>query len=1007
MVLPKVGVEAVIEGMAKFESDSKKVNKVFGDIDTGIGKVGSTASTITSKITGLVGSLAKISAVGAGVAIAGIGAGLATIASSGLSFNNQMEQASAKINAFTKDSAKTAEILADIRDEAAKTPFEFQAMAEATAGLLPAAKQSGESIMDLVKDAEVLAASNPAEGLEGAAFALREAVSGDFTSVIERFNLPRSMINKLKEEGLPALEIVRRSMQEMGFDMDLVSALANTAEGRWSTLKDTFTNLAGQVTQPIFDVMSNSLGDINSWLAANQPMLESFASILAGKVSEAIVFLSAKIPELFAAFQSGGVGGLAVALGITPETIQFITQSVQTITQIFNDFATRWSTWWPTIQAVALTAWEIIKGIFQGFQNVVSIVTPQLQQAFNNITQALNNLGLDWSDVWNAIKTATGIVLAAIGALILGLVGVLGGLITATASAINQITAIWQTLMTQVTTIITGVTQSLVSVGQIWQGIISGDWAQVWQGFVLLVQGNINTVKGLLGTLVTLFTGSLSVVIETVKGFGQGFIAIFQGIYDQLVGHSIIPDIVNGVVSYFKKLPQLALSALSGFASKIIAPFENALEAIKEIFKGDEWIEMGANVIDGILQGINDNIDKVYEKLKEMAGNVLKDIANLWGAHSPATAFAVLGQSAMQGLVSGIDLGQPDVARAFTDSLDFGKYIQDAAPHIRRGIRDALHVGVGAFLPSLATGAGVEQARAWGNQVAQAWGAGLSTIDQFVNFDELFRDLQDKFQDWFLGMRTEALAGAVGVAGRFAGIASGFADMLDEGMKNNEARMKALRTFLASTEKTLTTTKVTGFDIVAGRDLVSSFTIDRLTAQKELNALIDEQFRKQQEIARLEEGQKRLGFLQSQIDLLKLIQERGLRPSQILGGLTLGLNASVDDLLTATNNVVEAMVAQINNDLQIHSPSAVMAKIGQQIMAGLQTGIVSMAPVLSNQLSTAVAAPISPMMAGALASSSSSVTNNFYTGGNNINNGMDSATFEARVIQVIRRELAA
>ena len=47
---------------------------------------------------------------------------------------------------------------------------------------------------------------------------LREAASGDFASIIERFNLPRSEINKLKAQGVPALESIRRVMKGKRFN---------------------------------------------------------------------------------------------------------------------------------------------------------------------------------------------------------------------------------------------------------------------------------------------------------------------------------------------------------------------------------------------------------------------------------------------------------------------------------------------------------------------------------------------------------------------------------------------------------------------------------------------------------------------------------------------------------------------------------------------------------------------------------------------------------------------
>ena len=248
---------------------SGPISRITGSLG-GLGQAGDTAAR----------GLGKVAQFAGGVAIAGIEglvAGIGAVGTAGFLMNNQMEQASATINAFTKDTDETARILAMVEERAKKTPFAFNEMATAAAGLIPAANQAGVELESLIQDAEILAAANPAEGLEGAAFALREAVSGDFTSIIERFNLPRSYINQLKEEGVPALEIVRKAMAEMGYDTDLVSALANTAQGRWSTFKDTLQSLAATATAPFFDRLSTALGELNAKLEENGPAMEQFA----------------------------------------------------------------------------------------------------------------------------------------------------------------------------------------------------------------------------------------------------------------------------------------------------------------------------------------------------------------------------------------------------------------------------------------------------------------------------------------------------------------------------------------------------------------------------------------------------------------------------------------------------------------------------------------------------------------------------------------------------------
>jgi hypothetical protein len=237
------------------------------------------ASGALGKITsGLSGMASVAGGIVAANVIGRIGEGFAGVASTGFNFNRSIENATAKLNAFTKDANVSQGILRQLREEANKTPFAFEDMASAGTALLPVANMLNMDLMDLVGTAEILGALNPAEGLAGAAFALKEAASGDFTSIIERFDLPRQYINKLKDEGVPNIEIVRRAMQEMGLDMDLVSNMAETFDGRWSTLMDTFQGIAAAFTDPIFDWLSEQLVTVQNALNGTGDATTQFAT---------------------------------------------------------------------------------------------------------------------------------------------------------------------------------------------------------------------------------------------------------------------------------------------------------------------------------------------------------------------------------------------------------------------------------------------------------------------------------------------------------------------------------------------------------------------------------------------------------------------------------------------------------------------------------------------------------------------------------------------------------
>jgi hypothetical protein len=290
----------------------------------------SLGQAITGGIGSLVGGITR--GLGAiGLAKMGVDALAATARQAadafGIGLNSELENTRARFMAFTKDAALTESILAQVRAEADRTPFEFNEMANATASLIPSARQAQEPLMDLVKTAEILAAANPAQGLEGAAFSLREAVSGDFQSVIERFDLPRSYLNQLKEEGVPALEAVRKAMQAMGYDAQLVGNMATTLSGRWSTFRDTIDSLRLKISQPIFDRLKLGLESLQGWFDRNKESIDRFAARTAAAIETIL----------------DGLGGLAQAFwGTLTEIVSLVNEAGRLVyegLQWLNPFA--------------------------------------------------------------------------------------------------------------------------------------------------------------------------------------------------------------------------------------------------------------------------------------------------------------------------------------------------------------------------------------------------------------------------------------------------------------------------------------------------------------------------------------------------------------------------------------------------------------------------------------------------------------------------------------------
>lgn len=587
------------------------------------------ASSRGSKLGGILKGAFSIAAVGATALAGAIGfAGAA-----GLKFNNAMEQTSARIQAFTKDSAKTAEMLDMIKQRAASTPFAFEEMASATANLLPAAKQSGKGIEELIGLAEILAASNPAQGLEGAAFSLKEALGGDFVSIVERFNLPRQRLKQLKEEGVPALEAIRISMLEMGLDADLVSGLANTASGRWSTFKDTMVGVASTVTKPLFDVISNSLGGVNSWLTANQPLLDTFAATLAGNVAGAIASVSSGFTiakEVIDGLASGNlllvVGHISALTGIDVSTLINGFSNIKSVVETLPDtFGTTVS----TIQARLNTIIEFVNLVASQIVNTWNTYSPQIIDST--------------STTFNSVLATVNTVLTAVNTIVNMLLGQIltfwrangQDILNTTAEIWLQLNRIIQPALELVQGIVTGVflyiKEFLQTHGDDIQHILSNAWV---------------VVKNVIMTALTVIEGIIKAALAIFKGDWDGVWKAFQDIADRTA-----PMIKAAIEGLFEAIAGIFGTNLTEIANLWRNNFNMLVEIATKI--KDRMVAAGTALVEGIKSGISGAWGKLTKWVEDRINELPEAVRTALGIGSPSKVFAAIAVESVNGLIVG------------------------------------------------------------------------------------------------------------------------------------------------------------------------------------------------------------------------------------------------------------------------------------------------------------------------------------------------------------------
>ena len=263
---------------------------------------------------GLLGSLLQGGGIGAGLAaVQGAFRGLQgvfdLVGDSVFTLNSNLEQSTATFRAFTGSAAAAQAIVEDLRREADVTPFDTDEIIRAGSALISSARGGNQELMELLRTAEQLAAFRPLQGLEGATFALREAIQGDFTSIIDRFDLGRASLQRFRDQGMSNLEAVRAEMQRVGATAELVERLGQTFEGRRSTIVSFFDELRRRLGEGLFVRISDAFGRMVELIAQYgerlRAMADTIGAFIGGILERAIGALEPLVRRLFDAFAPG------------------------------------------------------------------------------------------------------------------------------------------------------------------------------------------------------------------------------------------------------------------------------------------------------------------------------------------------------------------------------------------------------------------------------------------------------------------------------------------------------------------------------------------------------------------------------------------------------------------------------------------------------------------------------------------------------------------------------
>lgn len=349
------------------------------------------------------------------------------------------------------------------------------------------------------------------------------------------------------------------------------------------------------VIMPVIGFIQSIPGKLAAAQAAVAPIVAKITGALAGA---------------FAALRGGDLSGAASALGIPPGVVTSITNAINTIKTVI--------------------------------QTAGAIIGPAVAKIFESIRTALPA----FLPIWEQLKTLFASLAPIIGGALVLVVGIVTGLFGALAAAIGPFLTGLAAVVSGIVTVVQGVVTTLTGIFQLIIGLVTGNTQIIQTAWQTMSTGITTIINGLWATIVAVFQTIIDTVVGIVTGFVSTVIDFFTNLYNELVGHSIIPDMIQGIIEWFGKLP----GEVVAFVSQMITDALNVLGSGVQ-----DFIAAGQNLIEGLRAGIEDKVQAVIDFLASKLEEAIRISKQILGIKSPSKVFAGMGKDLMLGLARGIE----------------------------------------------------------------------------------------------------------------------------------------------------------------------------------------------------------------------------------------------------------------------------------------------------------------------------------------------------------------
>lgn len=521
------------DAMADGQITAEEFNKAI--MDLGMTDAAKEAATSTTTIEGALGNL-EASAVGVGTAVLdaikpAITGGMDLI--SGL-LGNVSSGISAAIPAISSGLSQVGSAFMGA----------FGPATESIGGFVSGIKsQLGNVAADIMPQLQTIG-DNIGTAFGGLAAGAVPIITSVIQSIVDRFSIMAPAITSVISSISGVFASLAPSFQMVGSIIgQVIGTISNVFNSVLAAvipiITQLITNVANIITQnaPLIQQVITAIGTavaslmpfiqqigdiiINTLVPALQPLVDAITSM----ISAVLPVLLNLIQQLLPIFTEWATTIMSAVVPVIQDLANVVKGVIKVLTGIINFltgvFTGNWQQAWDGIKQVASGIWDAINGLIQAAIDAVKAV----------ITAAIAGIKANWEATWTAIKTVCGntwnaiksAVKSAINAVKSTIQNILNGIKSAWDSGWNAVKTTvqntWNNMVSAVQSTGTRMLNFVKGIPDKIKGFFSGAAGWLVSAGRDIINGLINGVKGMIGSLVSTISNAAKSAVDAAKSF--------------------------------------------------------------------------------------------------------------------------------------------------------------------------------------------------------------------------------------------------------------------------------------------------------------------------------------------------------------------------------------------------------------------------------------------------------------------------------------------------------